>query len=79
MYSIRLFFTENSSVKEEKLMKFLTGSYRIPVLGAPPIIKVNFKHDCANGCRCFPTVYKNCTFLRTGCFLKLLMVFKVSY
>ena len=56
MYSIHLFFTENSSIKEEKLMKFLTGSYRIPLLGAPPSIEVNFKHDCVNGCRYFPTV-----------------------
>ena len=37
-------------------MKFLTGSYRIPVLAAPPSIAVNFKDDCVNVCRCFPTV-----------------------
>ena len=61
MYSIRLFFTENSLIKEEKLMKFLAGSYRIPVLGAPTNIEVNFKHDCVNGCRCFPTV-STCSF-----------------
>ena len=42
-------------------MKFLTGSYRIPVLGATPSIEVNFKHDCINGCRCFPTV-STCSF-----------------
>ena len=59
--AILFFFTENSSIKEEKLMKFLTGSYRIPVLGAPPSIKVNFKHDCVNGCRCFPTL-STCSF-----------------
>ena len=40
---------ENPLVKEEKLMKFLTGSYRMPVLGAPPSIEVNFKHACVNG------------------------------
>ena len=55
------FFTENSSIKEGKLMKFLTGSYRIPVLGALTNIEVNFKHDCVNGCRCFPTV-STCSF-----------------
>ena len=37
-------------------MTFLTGSCRIPVLGAPPSIEINFKHNCVNGCRCFPTV-----------------------
>ena len=42
-------------------MKFLTGSYRIPVLGAPPSIEVNFKLDCVNGYRCFPTV-STCSF-----------------
>ena len=42
-------------------MKFLTGSYRKPVLNAPPSIEVNFKHDCINGCRCFPTV-STCSF-----------------
>ena len=51
-----LFFTENSSIKKDKLIKFLTGSCRIPVLGTPPSIKVNFKYNCENGCRCFPTV-----------------------
>ena len=33
----------------------------MPVLGAPPTIGVNFKHDCVNGCRCFPTV-SSCSF-----------------
>ena len=33
----------------------------MPILSAPPSIKVNFKHDCVNGCRCFPTVLK-CSF-----------------
>ena len=61
MHSIRLFFTENSSIKEERLMKLLTGSYRIPVLDAPTSMEVNFKHDCVNGCRCFPTV-STCSF-----------------
>ena len=42
-------------------MKFLTCSYRIPVLGAPPSIDVNFKRDCVNGFRCFPTV-STCSF-----------------
>ena len=55
-YTFILFFTENSSIKKDKLIKFLTGSCRIPVLGTPPSIKVNFKYNCVNGCRCFPTV-----------------------
>ena len=55
-YTFILFFTENSSIKKDKLIKFLTGSCRIPVLRAPPSIEVNFKYDCVNGCTCFPTV-----------------------
>ena len=55
-YTFLLFFTENSFMKEEKLMKFLTDSCRMPILGAPSSIEVNFKHNCVNGCRCFPTV-----------------------
>ena len=55
-YTFLLFFMENSSIKKDKLIKFLTGSCRIPVLGTPPSIKVNFKYNCENGCRCFPTV-----------------------
>ena len=39
---ILLFFTEDSSINEEKLMKFLTGSYRTPVLGALPSIHSTF-------------------------------------
>ena len=49
-YIFLLFFTENSSLKEEKMMKFLTGSYGTPILGALPSIKGNFKHDCVNRC-----------------------------
>ena len=60
-FTFTLFFMENPFVKEEKLMKFLTGSYRMPALGAPPSIEVNFKQDCVNGCRCFPTV-STCSF-----------------
>ena len=30
-------------------MKFLTGPHRIPVLGGPPTIEVNFKRDYVNG------------------------------
>ena len=55
-YTFLLFFTENSSIKKDKLIKFLTGSCRMPVLRAPPSIEVNFKYNCVNGCRCFPTV-----------------------
>ena len=32
-YTFLLFFTENSFMKEEKLMKFLTDSCRMPILG----------------------------------------------
>ena len=60
-YTFLLFFTDNSSMKGEKLMKFLTDSCRMPILGAPPSIEVNFKHDCVNGCRCFLTV-STCSF-----------------
>ena len=42
-------------------MRFLTVSYKMPVLGAPLSIEMNFKHDCLNGCRCFPTV-STCSF-----------------
>ena len=37
-------------------MAFLTGSEKIPALGLPPQITVTFKHDCRNGCKCFPIV-----------------------
>ena len=37
-------------------MAFLTGSEKIPALGFPPQITLTFKHDCRNGCKCFPTV-----------------------
>ena len=40
------FLQKSSLIKEEKLMKFLTGSCRIPVLGTPRSTEVNFKQDC---------------------------------
>ena len=36
------FLQKSSLIKEEKLMKFLTGSCRIPVLGTPRSTEVNF-------------------------------------
>ena len=40
-------------------MKFLTGPHRIPVLGAPPTIEVNFKRDYVNGWRSFQHVLRS--------------------
>ena len=36
------FLQKSSLIKEEKLMKFLTDSCRIPVLGTPRSTEVNF-------------------------------------
>ena len=57
-------------VKATQLMKFITGSEKIPLAGMPAAIRVLFKHDCrlgSNGshCRCLPVV-STC-----GIFIKL--------
>ena len=48
---------ENSIIKPEKLMKFLTGSEAIPAFGVPTKIEVS----CPKSCRCFPAVF-TCSF-----------------
>lgn len=42
-------------------MKYLTGSERIPPLGLPPCINIEFKHNCKPSkegtvCNCLPVV-----------------------
>ena len=38
------------------MMKFLTGSGSVPVLGLPSKMRVEFKHGCIIECRCKPSV-----------------------
>ena len=56
-------FTENvtssldqPSISLKNIMKFLTGSFSIPILGLPSQLRVEFVHGCPQSCRCKPSV-----------------------
>ena len=43
-------------MKFRDVMKFITGTSMMSLLGMPRKIKITFKHDCSLGCACKITV-----------------------
>ena len=49
-------FVENCYPSFNKLMKYLTGSGTLPLLGLPTHFSINFLHMCKDSCKCLPKV-----------------------
>ena len=63
VYCIGIFFSENAIVNTRKIMKFLTGSFKLPSTGLNKHVTVKFKQGCfpsksGNTCKYLSTVSK---------------------
>ena len=54
MTSYLLYFLDEASFTLADIAKYMTGSFTISP-GGVPTLKLYFKHDCEENCKCLPT------------------------